>query len=94
MMTTLLVLMSFAMIRNNFKDEADNLFEYFVDNYIGRFRRNASRRPPLFGIDLWNMYHRSDVELPRTNNSVEWWYRSFQGYLSSCHPIFWKFLSI
>ena len=40
------------------------------------------------------MYHRTDDELPRTDNSVEGWHRRFQSHVSSCHPIFWKFLDI
>ena len=47
------------------------------DTHIGRFRRNAPRRALLFPIELWNMYHRTDAELPRSNNSVEGWHRSF-----------------
>lgn len=81
-------------IRNTFNGDADDLLEYFEDTYIGRFRRNAPRRAPLFAIELWNMFHRTDDELPRTNNSVEGWHRSFQGHLSACHPNFWKFVSV
>ena len=69
-------------IRNNFNADADDLLEYFEDTYIGRFRQNAPRRNPLFNINLWNI-HRTDQELPRTNNSVEGWHRSFQGHLSA-----------
>lgn len=81
-------------IRNNFNDIADDLIQYFEDTYIGRFRQNAPRRNPIFNIGLWNMYHRTDQELPRTNNSVEGWHRSFQGHLSACHPNFWRFLKV
>ena len=38
------------------------------------------------------MFHRTDAELPQTNNRVEGWHRSFQGHLSSSYPSFWKFL--
>lgn len=81
-------------IRNIYNNEIDDLLEYFEDTYIGRYRRNAPRREPLFNINLWNMYHRTDDELPRTNNSVEGWHRGFQGHLSSCHPTFWRFLNV
>ena len=40
------------------------------------------------------MFHRTDEELPRTNNSVEGWYRSFQAHVSSSHLSFWKFLQV
>lgn len=81
-------------IQELYGDAVGGLLEYFEDTYIGRFRRNAARRPPIFATDLWNMFHRTDDELPRTNNSVEGWHRSFQIRVSSCHPIFWKFLSV
>ena len=57
-------------LRNLYGDEVDELLEYFEDNYAGRFRRNAPRRPPLFALDLWNMFHRTDDELPQTNTST------------------------
>ena len=81
-------------IRINYQGEVDNLLEYFEDTYIGRHRRNAPRRTAMFPVVLWNMFHRTDEEIPRTNNSVEGWHRSFHARVSSCHPIFWKFLQI
>ena len=81
-------------IRILYDDVADDLLQYFEDTYMGRYRRNAPRRPPIFAINFWNMFNRTDDELPRTNNSVEGWHRSFQGHVSACHPVFWKFLSV
>ena len=40
------------------------------------------------------MFNRTDDELPRTNNSVEGWHQNFQGHVSACHPVFWKFLFV
>ena len=70
-----------------YDDVADDVLQYFEDTYIGRYRRNAPRRPPLFGINFWNIFNRTDDELARTNNSVEGWHRSFQGHVSSSHPV-------
>ena len=81
-------------IRINYQGEVDNLLEYFEDTYIGRHRRNAPRRTAMFPVVLWNMFHRTDEEISRTSNSVEVWHRSFQAHVSSCHPIFLKFLQI
>lgn len=81
-------------IRNDFGHEADDLLDYFEDTYVGWFRHNAPRRNPRFPIALWNMFHRADQELPRTNSSIEGWHRSFQGHLLPCHQSFWKFLGI
>ena len=78
-------------IRVLYDDVADDLLQYFKDTYIGRYRRNAPRRPPLFVINLWSMFNRTDDELPRANNSVEGWHRSFQGHISACHPVFGNF---
>ena len=44
------------------------LLAYFDDN---RFRLNAPRNNPTFSIELWNMFHGTDDELSRTNNSVK-----------------------
>ena len=81
-------------IRINYQGEVDNLLEYFEDTYIGSHRRNAPRRTAMFLVVPWNMFHRTDGEIPRTNNSVEGWHRSFQAHVSSCHPILWKLLQI
>jgi hypothetical protein len=82
------------LLREAYDDQIDDLLEYFEDTYIGRYRRNAPRRPAMFPIELWNMFHRTHDELPRTNNSIEGWHRGFQAQVSSCHPVFWKFLQI
>ena len=81
-------------IRILYDDVTDELLQYFEDNYIGRYRRNAKRHTPLFAINLWSIFNRTDDELPRANNSVEGWHRSFQGHVSACRPVFWKFLSV
>ena len=78
----------------NYQGEVDNLLECFEDTYICRHRRNAPRRTAMFLVVPWNMFHRTDGEIPRTNNSVEGWHRSFQPHVSSCHPILWKLLQI
>ena len=69
--------------------ECDEILEYFEDTFIGRFRRNAPRRSPLFTLDIWNMFHRTHNELPRTNNSIDGLHRRFQANVSSCHPVFY-----
>jgi len=81
-------------IRGRFNNDCDEILDYFEENYIGRFRRNAPRRAPLFAVNLWNMFHRTFDELPRTNNCIEGWHRGFQATVASCHPTFWKFLAM
>ena len=60
----------------------------FIYRYAGRFRRNVARLLPVFPINLWNMFHRTDAELPRTSNIIEGWHRSFNVQVSSYHPTF------
>ena len=83
-----------ALIRNQYGNDADGVLDYFEDHYVGRFRVNTQRGIPTFPIDFWNMFHRTDDELPRTNNAVEGWHRGFQAHVSACHPVFWKFLEV
>ena len=47
-----------VLIRLQYQAMADDVLEYFED--IVRFQRNAPCRPPLFPIDLWNMFNRTD----------------------------------
>ena len=56
--------------------------------------KNAQRRPLTFAVELWNMFHRTDDKLPRTNNSVEGWHRGFQANVSAYHRTFWKLLDV
>ena len=56
------------MIRNQYGIGADGVLDYFEDNYVERFRVNAPRGIQTFPID-----HRTNGELPRTNNTVEGW---------------------
>ena len=86
-----------VVIQNQYDEDADEMLDYFVDTYIGRFRRNAPplpRRPILFPIELCNMSNQTAEELPRTNNNIEAWHNSFQANVSSAHPTFWKFLDV
>ena len=76
------------LIRNTYQGEMDDLLDYFQENCIGQYRRNTERRRSLFALNLWNMFHRTFDDFPRTNNHVEGWHRRFQAQVSSCHPVF------
>ena len=67
------------------ENDADDILDYFEDTYMGRFHHNAPRRESLFPIEIWNMFNRTDEELPRTNNAVEGWHRGFQANVAACH---------
>ena len=75
-------------------DDYVEILDYFENHYIGRFRRNAPRRPPLFSLDIWNIFHRTQHELPGMNNSIEGWHGAFQANVSACHPTIYRFLDI
>ena len=78
--------------RNLYDGDCHSIIDYFEDTYIGRFRRKAPRRTPLFPQALWNMFHRTFNEIARLNNSIEGWQRSFQATVGASHPSFWKFV--
>ena len=65
------------------------LENYWEDTYIGRQRRNR-RANPRFSLQLWNVRDRVIENLPRTNNSVEAWHRSFQQTIDGEHPSVYK----
>ena len=81
-------------IRNEYGDDCDEVLEYMEDNYIGRLRVNAPRRAPTFLNQIWNVFHRTFDELPRTNNSIEGWHRNFQTTVGVNHPSLWRFLDV
>ena len=40
------------------------------------------------------MFHHTDDELPRANNTVEGWHGGSQGHVSPFHRVFWKFFEV
>ena len=62
--------------------------EYFEATYIGRLLPNRERRTPPFPIRLWNLYTRVNLEVARTNNSVEGWHNEFQSGISCAYSSF------
>ncbi|CAF0921674.1 unnamed protein product [Brachionus calyciflorus] len=50
-----------------------------VNNY-GMLKKNSNsqRVPPRFGPNLWCLFERVKLNLPRTNNHVESWHRQIQ----------------
>ena len=77
--------------RNGYGQDLDDMLDYL-------------RTTILVGLDImhqedaqsstWNMFHRIDNELPRTNNAVEGWHRGFQLHVMTYHLSFWKFIDI
>jgi hypothetical protein len=63
----------------------DVISDYFEETFIGRQRRGR-RAQPLFNIAIWNVSDRIAGGLPRTNNAVEGWHRSFNRQVDIHHP--------
>ena len=82
----------FNLLMEEFPTFAIEIAEYFEDTYIGRLLPNHTRRKPPFPIRLWNLYTRVNLEVARTNNSVEGWQNGFQSGISYPHPSFTKLL--
>ena len=88
------VINAFEAVSEDFPLDAQAVIDYFEDTYIRRLRPGGHRRVPLFELGLWNMYNQTLDDLPRTNNAVEGWHRSFQANVGAYHPNFWKFIDI
>jgi len=72
--------------------EMRDLLTYFEDNWIGRPNRRGQRTDAIFPVPLWNVYTAAHQDLPKTNNAVEGWHRSFSQIIGSYHPSIWKFI--
>lgn len=71
----------------------EEVLVYFENQYIGRFWRNAPRTPQLFSLDIWNMFYRTQYELPQTNYYVGW-HGAFQASISVCNPTIYRFMNV
>ncbi|CAF1394457.1 unnamed protein product [Rotaria sp. Silwood1] len=81
------VITGFALICDQFNDDADDLLDYFEKTWIGeKRRRGAGRKNPQFDHKLWNVYDRVVATIPRSNNSVEDWHNAFANRVALNHP--------
>ena len=46
-----------------------------------------------FAIEMWSMYQRVQLGLPRTNNVVESWHRAFQHTVGYAYPAVYKLIN-
>ena len=46
----------------------------------------------MFPIRIWNMYDRTQDDLPRTNNHIEGWHKGFSGNCDGTHHTVWKLI--
>lgn len=75
---------------NVIPEEANEILDYFEDNYIGRFdvrsKNETGRRNPRYCIESWNVYTATLEDSARTNNCVEGWHNGFSRLVGCEHP--------
>lgn len=78
---------------NHLPNDLQPILDWFEDTYIGRRnRRGNGRRPPLFPVEMWNVYERSLRGEDRTNNHAEAAHRRLQTELGMTKPTIWIFI--
>ncbi|CAF3484841.1 unnamed protein product, partial [Rotaria socialis] len=50
----------------------------------------SGRKKPLFPIEIWNVYDRTVVNLPRSNNSIKGWHNAFTKRVAIVHSTITK----
>lgn len=73
------------------EDLQDFLFS-FETEFVARYDRKRIARDPQFPIKFWNQFDACRSNLPRTNNNVEGWHRSFNELVRQKHPSFWELI--
>ncbi|XP_068205394.1 uncharacterized protein [Palaemon carinicauda] len=76
------------------EDIPEEFLAYFEVNYIGVMRGrggNRRRASPLFPISIWNMHIRTQMCMPRTNNSLEGFHSALSNNAEK-HPHIWKLI--
>lgn len=70
------------------------LWDYIDKTYVRGVPARGRRRavPPLFVVDLWNVYDACLCRVHRTNNYVEAFHSLLARKIQSPHPNIWKFL--
>lgn len=77
------IIHAFKLIKSVSSKKMECVFDYFEEYYIGKPISSGesgriARSLPRFPIKIWNLYDRLLTDLPRTNNSIEAWHKSFE----------------
>lgn len=89
-------------LKQNCPTGAENLLQYFDENYVGGTFRKVKktnnlilrRTPPLFVPESWNVNLTTLSKNPhRTNNACEGWNNRFSHLVGIKHPSIWKLLT-
>ena len=71
---------------------SQELILYFERTYIGRRLPGGNHQDPIYPIEMWNHHHEVLQGIPRTNNAVEAWHRSYNSTVGCYHPNIWRFM--
>ena len=70
----------FEVLKKNNPPKLEPFFDSFEDNYRGCScsLKQQQGRAPMLSVEMWFMFKRVEIGLPRTTNTVEGWHRVFQ----------------
>ena len=77
---------AFEKLQSTCPEDCQPIFNYFEDNYIGRYNSSGQKQKPRFAIERWNCCERIKKGYARTNNSVEGWNSNFGKLVNTKHP--------
>ena len=83
---------AFQLLREQCVEELDDVLDLLEDYYVLGRRRGRGRGAVRYPIRTWNVFHRTLMGLPRTNNTCEAWNRRFNYLLGKHHPNLYQFL--
>ncbi|CAM4948843.1 unnamed protein product [Rotaria socialis] len=63
---------------------------WFVNGTFKVCPEGSGRKKPLFPIEIWNVYDRTVVNLPRSNNSIKGWHNAFTKRVAIVHSTITK----
>ena len=82
----------FEVLKKNNSPKLEPFFDSFEDNYRGCSLKQQQRRAPMLSVEIWFMFKRVEIGLPRTTNTVEGWHRVFQHTVGYAHPTNYKLI--
>ena len=87
-------------LRENAPEAATEFIDYSNSTYVsGTYRRvqrpanfRLHRIPPLFPVEIWNVYDSTINNEARTNNFCEGWNNSIRKTVGHDHPSIWRLI--
>ena len=82
----------FGVLKKNNSPKLEPFFDSFEDNYRGCSSKQQQGRAPMLSVEMWFMFKRVEIGLPRTTNTVDGWHRVFQHTVGYAHPTNYKLI--